>query len=88
MNILPSASFFAVAILMLIFLSPAPVLAQQGNPPARTSPREKAAFREYAVKPDVSDIRYGPHERNVLDFWKAKSDAPAPVVVHIHGGGA
>lgn len=37
--------------------------------------------------PDVANERYGPHERNVLDLWKAKSDKPAPLVVYIHGGG-
>ena len=38
-------------------------------------------------KPDVADAKYGPHERNVLDLWRAKSDKPAPLVVFIHGGG-
>jgi acetyl esterase/lipase len=38
-------------------------------------------------KPDVADAKYGPHERNVLDLWKAKSDKPTPLVVFIHGGG-
>src|SRR5581483_5280249 len=37
--------------------------------------------------PDVADARYGPHERNVLDLWKAKADRPTPLVVFIHGGG-
>src|SRR5947208_1724873 len=37
--------------------------------------------------PDVSNAAYGPHERNVLDLWKAKSDRPTPLVVFIHGGG-
>jgi acetyl esterase/lipase len=37
--------------------------------------------------PDFPDIKYGPHERNVLDFWKARSAAPAPLVLYIHGGG-
>ncbi len=37
--------------------------------------------------PTFADVRYGPHERNVLDFWQAKSDRPTPVVVSIHGGG-
>lgn len=27
------------------------------------------------------------HERNVLDFWQAKTDKPAPVVLWFHGGG-
>jgi len=38
-------------------------------------------------EPDLKDLAYGPHERNVLDLWKAKSDAPTPLVVFIHGGG-
>ncbi len=40
-----------------------------------------------APSPTVADIHYGPHERNVLDFWPAKSDQPTPLVVYIHGGG-
>lgn len=37
--------------------------------------------------PDLKNEKYGPHERNVLDLWKAKSDKPTPLVVYIHGGG-
>jgi acetyl esterase/lipase len=37
--------------------------------------------------PDVKDAKYGPHERNVIDLWKAKSDKPTPLVIYIHGGG-
>ncbi len=37
--------------------------------------------------PDVRDEHYGPHERQVLDLWRAKSDAPTPLVVFIHSGG-
>lgn len=33
------------------------------------------------------DVPYGPHPRNVLDFYPAKSDKPTPVVLSIHGGG-
>jgi acetyl esterase/lipase len=40
-----------------------------------------------AVKPTAANVSYGPHERNVLDFWQAKSDAPTPLVFCIHGGG-
>ncbi|MCK5257211.1 MAG: alpha/beta hydrolase [Deltaproteobacteria bacterium] len=36
---------------------------------------------------DLANIKYGAHERNVIDFWKAKSDKPTPVLVHFHGGG-
>jgi acetyl esterase len=39
------------------------------------------------INPTMSDVKYGPHARNVLDFYKAKSDRPTPVVLYIHGGG-
>jgi len=38
-------------------------------------------------KPTLKEIRYGEHERHVIDFWKADSDAPTPLVFVIHGGG-
>lgn len=37
--------------------------------------------------PDYANVRYGPHERNVLDVWLAKSATPAPLVIYYHGGG-
>ena len=37
--------------------------------------------------PTYSDIQYGPHEQNVIDFYKTESDQPAPLAVFIHGGG-
>ncbi|MEP0844537.1 MAG: alpha/beta hydrolase [Phycisphaerae bacterium] len=57
------------------------VEAQQTRPRAG---RNAAATRP---APDVQDARYGPHERNVLDLWKARSPEPAPLLVFIHGGG-
>ena len=38
-------------------------------------------------KPTMSEIVYGKHDRNVLDFWKAESESPTPVAFVIHGGG-
>jgi len=35
----------------------------------------------------LRSVSYGPHERQVLDFWRAKGESPRPVVVFIHGGG-
>ncbi len=37
--------------------------------------------------PTKANVKYGPHGRNLLDFWQAKSDKPTPLVVFIHGGG-
>lgn len=42
---------------------------------------------EKGPKPTFANVKYGPHERNVLDIWQAKADAPTPLVVFIHGGG-
>jgi acetyl esterase/lipase len=39
------------------------------------------------IKPDYADLAYGPHARNVLDLWLAKTDRPAPLLIFIHGGG-
>ena len=38
-------------------------------------------------EPTYSNVQYGPHERNVIDFYKAESAKPTPLVVYIHGGG-
>jgi acetyl esterase/lipase len=40
-----------------------------------------------AANPSFANVSYGPHERNVLDFWKADTKQPAPLLVFIHGGG-
>lgn len=50
--------------------------AQQSQRPAAARPA-----------PSIANEHYGPHERQVLDLWTAKSDQPAPLVVYIHGGG-
>ena len=42
---------------------------------------------EAKPSPDMANVSYGPHERNVMDVWKAKSDQPTPLLVFIHGGG-
>jgi acetyl esterase/lipase len=39
------------------------------------------------VAPTAANVAYGKHERQVLDFYQAKSDTPTPLVFYIHGGG-
>ncbi len=39
------------------------------------------------IPPTHADVKYGPHDRNVMDVWLAESDKPTPVLVSIHGGG-
>lgn len=45
------------------------------------------AAETVATKPTLANVAYGPHERQVLDFWQAESSRPTPVLFHIHGGG-
>lgn len=47
----------------------------------------RAAGEKKTVAPTEAGLRYGPYERNVLNFWQAKSDKPTPLIFHIHGGG-
>ena len=36
--------------------------------------------------PDFADVPYGPHPRNVFDFWQADAKASSPVYMWLHGG--
>lgn len=51
------------------------------------SPAQEGRAPTEKPEPDLRDVRYGPHERNVLDLWLAKSPRPTPLVLYIHGGG-
>ena len=48
-------------------------------------PQKKAEPPQPA--PTRAHVAYGTHERQVLDFWRADSARPTPLVFHIHGGG-
>lgn len=77
---------FVLASLCLAFTwSPAAEKA-----PATTAPKAAPAAKAPAAPqtpPTQANVAYGTHERQVMDFWQAKSDKPTPVVLHIHGGG-
>ena len=45
-------------------------------------------LQSQAAEPkQLIDVAYGSHPRQVLDFYRAESDKPTPVVFYIHGGG-
>lgn len=44
-------------------------------------------FAQAAPKPTQSNVAYGSHARQVLDFYQADTKAPAPLIFYIHGGG-
>lgn len=54
---------------------------------ATPAPNAPADSAQTALQPTLADVAYGPHPRNVLDFWRAGAHGSAPVVVFIHGGG-
>jgi acetyl esterase/lipase len=55
---------------------------------ARQLVADTTAIRVGLPKPDAENVRYGPHDRNVLDLWLATSSARStPLVLFIHGGG-
>lgn len=54
----------------------------------RKVPKSEVASKAGGLKADVSDVAYGPHERNKLDLYLAKgTSGPTPLVIMIHGGG-
>jgi len=75
-------------ILSLLFcgLLLTPLYAQTEPAPAKDK-NAPATYDPSVPKPTFSEVRYGPHERNILDFWKAESATPTPFVFIIHGGG-
>lgn len=53
-----------------------------------TEESQKSGIKEQKSNgTSLKNIKYGPHERNVLDLYPARSSTPTPLVVYIHGGG-
>ena len=64
----------------------APLLfALVAGPLAGQQPSE--APKPGLLAPTFANVSYGSHERQVLDFWRAPSDLPTPLLFFIHGGG-
>ncbi len=58
------------------------------TPAAPPTPAAAAKKEEPPQRPPtLSNVAYGTHERQVLDFWKAAAARPTPLHFHIHGGG-
>jgi len=82
------------AILLLTVLLPALLAgpsasAQESGQAkrARSAAKKAAKVLPAPPQPTLANVPYGPHERHVLDFWKAESSTPTPLVFVIHGGG-
>jgi arylsulfatase A-like enzyme len=62
---------------------------KSGKPAAKGGAARRGSKRREPTgpAPQRTNIRYGKHERHVLDLWLAKSEKPTPLVFVIHGGG-
>lgn len=62
--------------------------AQPGGKKAgKAGKAAKPAAPPPGPKPTLANVAYGTHPKQVLDFWKAESAQPTPLLFYIHGGG-
>ena len=82
----------SVLLIPYLLCVPALVLAQDAPPKKPAAPAKATAAKVRTVPvrptPTAANFKYGTDsERQVFDFWQAKSDQPTPLVLLIHGGG-
>ncbi|MEI7534599.1 MAG: alpha/beta hydrolase [Verrucomicrobiae bacterium] len=63
------------------------ISSDQSNPAKKSTVRKRQNPLPVLPPPTLANVKYGEHEREVLDFWQAKSAQPTPLVFYIHGGG-
>ncbi len=71
--------------ILLAALMASPVAAAPVKTKAKAGAKAKPAQAPLPA-PTLADVPYGKHPKQVLHFWKAKSDKPAPLLFYIHGG--
>jgi acetyl esterase/lipase len=59
------------------------------NKSEKNADKKKAAKKAEPPAPaaTLDNVSYGPHPKQVLTFWKAETEQPAPLLFFIHGGG-
>ena len=67
--------------------SAVPVISTDVPVKLDNKPKAPAKPADPQLVPTHANVPYGTHERQVLDFWQAKSERPAPLLFFIHGGG-
>ena len=88
--VVPTRTMFATtppAMKLLLFVAALGLTAFPAHaadtPTAATAKKVEPPQRP----PTRSNVPYGTHERQVLDFWKAEAAKPTPLLFYIHGGG-
>lgn len=80
-------SFAKPTIFWLIISVATPHFALAQEASVKGSGGKSPSYDASVPQPTLSEVRYGAHDRHVLDFWKADSATPTPLVFVIHGGG-
>lgn len=78
------------ALLTGLAIVSSPLLAADSPTKSKPAAKPKSAAKPAAPPqraPTEANVVYGTHERQVMDFYKAESATPTPVVFYIHGGG-
>lgn len=77
--------------ILILLIATASLCAQEKQQPAvknnKAQPTAAERYDKSVPKPTHAEVKYSTHERNVLDFWQAKSATPTPLALVIHGGG-
>jgi acetyl esterase/lipase len=74
-------------VMPAIFIGASVFALAEEKPAKQEDLRKSGVYHESVPEPTLKEVRYGEEHRNFLDFWKAPSDTPTPVVIVIHGGG-
>lgn len=81
----PVSTFLALVSAVSLCLA---ARAAEEKPAApKTPPVKPAKPKLPAIKPTQADVPYGSHPKQVVDFYKAESSKPTPLMLFIHGGG-
>ena len=73
----------AFVVVLIACLAEMTIAADDKTKPAAKAP--EAARRR--TNPTEANVSYGKHPKQVVDFYKAESQEPTPVLLNIHGGG-
>jgi acetyl esterase/lipase len=78
----------SLSLALLAAISAGSIAAPAAEKPAKVSMDFWITEGQQPVKipPTQANVPYGTDKMQVLDFWKAESDKPTPLVFFIHGG--
>ncbi len=68
----------------ILLIALAALATLHADPPPVTRP---PATKSKLPAPTIADAAYGTHPKQLLHFWKATTEKPAPLLFFIHGGG-